>query len=155
MSTILLAAWLGAAPLAAQEPAGPETRPPIAGSLIEAFAGSPGKLSMGAGLFRGRRSNNPYGTIAFVATLEPGLGGGKLSAGYGQVNLFGNVLAKASLLRTWGHPWHAQPNRTFVGLEGQTPILPIARSAARIGLFRDIKHDDWLVSWSLGVSTNF
>ncbi len=118
-------------------------------TLADVSAGTPQKLSAGLGLYVGK-STSPYGGTGFVLSAEPGLGGGKLSAGYGAVSVYGHALVRATVLRTWGHPWHADPGKTYVGLEGQTLVFPIFNSMVRAGIFRN--GDDWLVSWSLGWS---
>ena len=118
--------------------------------LGEVSAGAPQKLSASLGFYVGRSTINPYGGTGFVLSAEPGLGGGKVSAGYGAVTLYGHSLVRATILRTWGHPWHADPGKTYIGLEGQTVVYPIPNSLVRAGIFRN--GDGWLVSWSLGWS---
>jgi hypothetical protein len=110
---------LAAAPAAAQEedtvPAAPR-RGGIA--MISGLrVGWPQKLSgyVGIGIPRQRFES---GYTGWAVTVEPGLGGGLVGAGYTTTGGLGMTWrSQASVLRTWGDPWVAGPGQTYAGLD--------------------------------------
>ena len=50
---------------------------------------------------------------------EPGVGGGRLSVGYLRFSGGGALIARATLLRTWGRPWRSEPGHAYAGPELQ------------------------------------
>jgi hypothetical protein len=75
----------------------------------------------------------------FLLQLEPGLGGGKLSAGYG-IGLLPYAAAglKLSALRTWGHPLFAKPNQTYLGIEAEATFFV----KLSLGVMRRVRGDN-------------
>jgi hypothetical protein len=56
--------------------------------------------------------------------IEPGLAGGKVSAGYAIGLLpYAGAGLKLSALRTWGHPLVAKPRQTYVGIEAEATFF--------------------------------
>jgi hypothetical protein len=63
----------------------------------------------------------PHGLLLQV---EPGLAGGKLSAGYASGLLpYAAYGIKLSALRTWGHPLVARPRATYLGIEAEASFF--------------------------------
>ena len=63
----------------------------------------------------------PHGLILQV---EPGLAGGKLSAGYAKGLLpYAGAGIKLAVLRTWGHPLVAKPRATYLGIEAEASFF--------------------------------
>jgi len=96
------------------------------------------------------------------AQLEPGLGGGKLSLGWGRAigstgkdgrflsNVFIALAGKATMLRTWGDLGGVESGRTFAGAELD---FSIARVNFGLGvLYRVSNGSDspWLVTGGIG-----
>jgi hypothetical protein len=63
-------------------------------------------------------SGGPHSGSAFGLTgdIQAGSGGAKAALGVGIVG-FAVVEAKATVARTWGRPWWADAERTYVGVE--------------------------------------
>jgi len=96
------------------------------------------------------------------AQLEPGLGGGKLSVGWGRAiattgkdgrflsNVFLALAGKATVLRTWGDYGAVESGRTYAGAELD---FSVARVNFGLGvLYRVSSGDDspWLVTGGIG-----
>lgn len=85
-----------------------------------------------------------------LVQAEPGLGGGKLSVGYGHLVGMASWEAKLTALRTWGDPWGADPNETYLG-----PEVVARFSVFKLGigaLFRvDGGDERWIATASFGV----
>jgi hypothetical protein len=94
--------------------------------------------------------------------LEPGLGGGKISFGYGRVigeqrrgpialsSVYLAMGIKATLLRTWGSESLEAENQTYAGAEFE---FSVAKVNAGIGALNRISGDrgsDWIVTGHLG-----
>jgi hypothetical protein len=60
----------------------------------------------------------PHRGIA-VLLAEPGIGGGRVAIGYLRLRPGTSFIGRATLLRTWGHPWETDPGHTFAGPELQ------------------------------------
>jgi hypothetical protein len=56
------------------------------------------------------------GAFGPALEIQVGSGGGKLAVGYG-VGGFVIATIRAAVVRTWRHPWMADPNRTYAGPE--------------------------------------
>ena len=98
----------------------------------------------------------------FVAALEPGLGGVKVSLGWarvtGNTNRSGSFLKagfigaafKATVLRTWGDLGWVEGGRTYAGLEFG---LPVAQANVGLGLLYRVDDGSggrWLVTGGAG-----
>jgi hypothetical protein len=96
------------------------------------------------------------------AQFEPGLGGGKLSVGWGRAigttgkdgrflsNVFLALAGKATVLRTWGDYGAVESGRTYAGAELD---FSVARVNFGLGvLYRVSSGDDspWLVTGGIG-----
>jgi hypothetical protein len=85
--------------------------------------------------------------------VEPGLGAGRLSAGY--INGIGSMGSgygfAVTALRSWSQPWSVPKNATYVG--GELLILPLYLAGPRIGLFRNVSTGGgrWYFVADLGV----
>lgn len=79
------------------------------------------------------------GDGAFLVGLGAGTGGGEARLGYALVSTGSGgyaVGAAATLVRTWGDPWNAEKNETYVG-----PEL-FVQDKIRIGLGALVRVDD-------------
>jgi len=92
--------------------------------------GTPQIVSASAGLLIGKidaPEPPPPGTFlprGLLLQIEPGLGGGKLSAGYASGLLpYAGYGIKLSALRTWGHPWVAKPRASYLGIEADASFF--------------------------------
>jgi len=96
------------------------------------------------------------------AQLEPGLGGGKLSLGWGRItgntNRSGSILTaafiglayKLTFLRTWGDSGWVEAGRTYAGIEVG---LPVAQANLGLGLLYRVDGGTgsrWLVTGGAG-----
>ena len=98
------------------------------------------------------------------AQIEPGIGGGKLSAGWGRATgstgkadriltrVYLAAAVKATILRTWGKsgPVEVKPGQTFAGPELE---FSIARMNFGLGLLHrldDGKGSPWLITGGIG-----
>ncbi len=73
-----------------------------------------------------------------LLAIEPGLGGGKISAGYAKGLLpYAAGGIKVSALRTWGHPIFADRKQTYVGLEAEASFF----IKLSVGLMRRVGGD--------------
>lgn len=89
--------------------------------------------------------------------LEPGWGGGKVSAGY-RVGMYRflpiwNAGLSASVLQTWGDPLQeVEPGQTYIGAEASCAFSVLGMSG---GVFRHVSGDDkeheWIYSLGVGV----
>lgn len=89
--------------------------------------------------------------------LEPGFGGGKISAGmrYGECRFMPvfNAGIAVSLLHTWGDPLQGvEKDNTYIGLEGSVGLFVLGLNG---GAFYHIAGDDddseWIYSLGIGV----
>jgi hypothetical protein len=70
------------------------------------------------------------------AAAEPGIAGGRLSVGYVtwfNEHFWTTTLVRATLLRTWGSPWDAPADVTYLG--GELQLNPLFFLGLRAGLF--------------------
>lgn len=98
-----------------------------------------------------------------LAQMVLGLNGGRLALGWGRVfgekrfgslflsDVFLGYAVKGALLQTWTDPLGADPDRTFLGLEGEASIV---RVNFRLGLFHILENseqaDPWLATVGIG-----
>ncbi|HYW31784.1 MAG TPA: hypothetical protein VE869_09780 [Gemmatimonas sp.] len=81
--------------------------------------GAPQKVSVALGLQRAIKESTPAAQQLVFGLVEPGLGAGRASIGYGSFGDFGaGFTVRGSVLRTFSKPRNVAPNQTFVGLEG-------------------------------------
>ena len=120
--------------------------------------GNPQIVSASAGILVGEidpADPSASGTqlpTGLLLQVEPGLGGGKLSAGYATGLLpYAAGGVKASWLRTWGHPLFAEPGRTYVGVEGEATFF----IKLSLGVLRRVAGEGdsgrWMVTGGLGL----
>jgi len=96
------------------------------------------------------------------AQVEPGIGGGKASVGWGRVigeqrrgrpylaGVFLAMAGKATVLRTWGEESPLPASQTYVGAEFE---FSVARVNMGVGALRRVAGDegrDWVVTGHLG-----
>ena len=143
----------GFAPIPGEEPVGCNN--PHALPCISLRYSSPLKISTALGLtWISRMSNGSYNGVYYQ--LEPGLGGGKVNAGfkYGEYRfmpLF-NAGLGVSLLYTWGDPLqNVESGETFIGVESTLGYFAFCISG---GVFKKIavseSEDDWIYSIGAG-----
>jgi hypothetical protein len=111
-------------------------KPSDADGLVAGFRyGTPQKASAYSG--GGWSAGLTHSCADFTTvTLDIGIGGSQLSAGYGVINRrFGSLRIQESLLRTWGHPWQATTNTWYIGTELQWAYL----LGLRVGRFYQIR----------------
>jgi hypothetical protein len=94
--------------------------------------------------------------------LEPGLGGGKLSLGWGRVigqrrpglpflsSVYLAMAGKATLLRTWGSSSPLPENQTYIGPEFEFSIAKVNMGVGLLGRVRGDDGRDWVVTGHLG-----
>jgi hypothetical protein len=104
----------------------------------------------------------PCNLVGPFAQIEPGLGGGKASIGYGRVigeqrrgpvalsSVYLALGIKGSVLYSWGEHSQVPPNQTYFGPEFE---LSVARVNFGVGVLGRVSGDegrDWIVSGWLG-----
>jgi hypothetical protein len=110
-------------------------KPSDADGLVAGYRyGTPQKMSVYSG--GGWSAGFTRGCADFTAvTLDIGIAGSQLSAGYGVADRrIGSLRIQESLLRTWGHPWQATTNAWHIGTEFQWTYLV----GFRVGRFYQI-----------------
>ncbi len=106
-------------------------------------------------VFMQLHGNNSYS--GFFTQIEPGIAGGKLSAGYRYgkhqfLPLF-NIGLAVSLMQTWSNPLQdVDSGQTYIGLELSGAFSMLGLNG---GVFRHIAGDDedsnWIYSLGIGV----
>jgi hypothetical protein len=117
---------------------------------------------MATGQPRSYDCTTPCDFRGFIAELEPGLGGGKLSIGWarvtGNTNRGGSFLRagfigaayKLSVLRTWGdHGW-VDAGRTYAGFELGVPVAQVNLGVGLMYRVDGASGDPWLVTGGVG-----
>ena len=117
---------------------------------------TPIKVSGVFGLvFMQLHGNNCYS--GFFTQIEPGIAGGKLSAGYryGKHHFMPlyNLGLAVSIMQTWGNPLQdVESDQTYVGLEVVGALSMLGLNG---GVFKHIAGDDeernWIYSLGIGV----
>lgn len=126
--SVLLAVTVLSSPVEAQ------STPPRWGNVAGVHAGSPAIVSVAVGVsrFLGRAQADPDHGSAVFALLEPGIGAGRVSLGYGYV--WGNLgtfwTVRATALRRW-----RDAAANYVGGEVSVQVLGLG---PRIGVFRPL-----------------
>jgi hypothetical protein len=119
----------------------------------------PQVVSASAGLLVGEiepRQPPPKGSTflpkGLLLQAEPGLGGGKLAVGYAKGLLpYAAGGVKATVLRTWGHPWGVPTGKTYLGVEADASFFVRLSLGA---LWRTGDHDGssrFLLTGGLGL----
>ena len=96
------------------------------------------------------------------AQLEPGLGGGKLSVGWGRAiastgrgekfltNAYLALAGKATVLRTWGDIYSVESGRTFAGAELDFSVARVNFGLGLLYRISDGTDSPWLVTGGIG-----
>ncbi len=124
---------------------------------LNAEVGGPQKLSANVGLriATGSASARGYGR-GVVFQLQPGLAGGSLNVGWMPVSFAAHgtqaigVGLKARLLRTWGSPWGADPDRTYAGVEAAA-VVGVKASVGMLWKLGSGTGRRTIVTWGVGV----
>jgi len=94
--------------------------------------------------------------------LEPGIGGGKLSLGWGRVigeqrrgrpflsSAYLGLAGKATVLRTWGSSSPLPENQTYAGAEVEVSIAKVNMGLGVLGRVSGDEGRDWVVTGHLG-----
>jgi hypothetical protein len=119
---------------------------------------TPLKLSGALGLSFNRVTG--YDTYrGFFFLLEPGVGGGKINAGYrfGAAHIvpIWNAGLSASVMRTWGNPLgDVEPGQTYLGAELTCALFMLGLNGGIYGhVAGDDEEHDWI--YTLGVGGGF
>jgi hypothetical protein len=111
--------------------------------------GVPQKLSAAVGILAGKewREEGKERARFLAVFAEPGLAGGRVSAGYvtGMGELGSGYGIFGTVLRTFDGPWTLTESSTFVG--GEIVVWPLFFAGPRIGLFRRVKGGLGMGSW--------
>jgi hypothetical protein len=117
----------------------------------------PQKGALSLTLARAKDTDTFY-TAGWFAQAEPGLGGGKLSLGYGAIDPSGTpwkpfsfgLGLKASVLRTWGEPRGTLPGQTLVGPEADLTIAYVKLSAGYLWRAGGTRGSRGVFTWGVG-----
>ena len=135
--------------------------PPAARAEIEpalnAELGGPQIVSANLGIRvpAGPESWRGYGR-GFVFQVQPGVAGGSLNVGWVPVSFAAQgtqaiaVGLKARLLRTWGSPWGADPDRTYAGFEAAA-VIGVKASVGVLWKISSGSGRTTVVTWGLGI----
>ncbi len=124
---------------------------------LNAELGGPQKLSanLGIRLAAGPEAARGYGR-GVVFQVQPGLAGGSLNVGWMPVSFAAQGTQaigaglKARLLRTWGSPWGADPDRTYAGVEGAL-VIGVKASVGVLWRLGSGTGRRTVVTWGVGV----
>ena len=135
--------------------------PPAARAEVEpalnAELGGPQKLSANLGIRipAGSQAARGYGR-GVVFQVQPGLAGGSLNVGWMPVSFAAQGTQaigaglKARLLRTWGSPWGADPDRTYAGVEGAL-VIGVKASVGVLWRLGSGTGRRTVVTWGVGI----
>jgi hypothetical protein len=96
------------------------------------------------------------------AQIEPGLAGGKLSAGWGRAmgstgrrdhflsRVYLALAVKATVLRTWGDYGPQEPGRTFAGAELEFSVARVNFGLGLLYRVDDTNDSPWLITAGIG-----
>lgn len=101
----------------------------------------------GSGFESGHHGSEGEGILL---QIEPGLGGLKGPLGYGFVGGVVTGSARLSVLRTWGDPWGADGDETYLGPEVTATYIVKMGVGALYRVSGD-QRNDWILTASLGV----
>ncbi len=124
---------------------------------FNAELGGPQILSANLGIRipAGGEAGRGYGR-GFVLQVQPGVAGASLNLGWMPVSFAAQGTQaigagiKARLLRTWGSPWGADPDRTYAGFEAAV----VVGVKASVGVLWKLGSDpgrQTVVTWGLGI----
>jgi hypothetical protein len=94
--------------------------------------------------------------------IEPGLGGGKLSLGWGRVigeqrrgrialsSVYLAMGLKASVLRTWGDDSREPANQSYLGPEFEFSVARVNMGIGFLNLIDGATGSDWIMTWYFG-----
>lgn len=124
---------------------------------LNAELGGPQKLSANLGLRvpAGSEASRGYGS-GVVFQVQPGIAGGSLNVGFVPVSFAAqgtqaiSAGVKARLLRTWGSPWGADPDRTYAGLEAAV-VIGVKASVGVLWKLGSEAGRRTVVTWGVGV----
>jgi len=124
---------------------------------LNAELGGPQKLSanLGIRLAAGSEAARGYGR-GVVFQLQPGVAGGSLNVGWMPVSFAAQGTqaigagVKARLLRTWGSPWGADPDRTYAGVEAAV-VVGIKASVGVLWKLGSSAGRKTVVTWGVGI----
>lgn len=143
--TVLVAALIATAARADVEPA------------FSAELGGPQKLSANLGLRIpiGSEPARGYGR-GLVFQVQPGIAGGSVNVGWMPVSFAAQGTQalgagiKARLLRTWGSPWGADPDRTYAGFE-TAAVIGVKASVGVLWKLGSGTGRRTIVTWGVGI----
>jgi hypothetical protein len=104
----------------------------------------------------------PCNLVGPFAQLEPGLGGGKASFGFGRVigehrrgpfalsSVYLAMGIKGSVLYSWGERSQVPPNQTYVGPEFEFSVARVNMGVGVLGRVGGDEGHDWIVTGWLG-----
>jgi hypothetical protein len=109
---------------------------------------TPQKLSASVGTLVSLRARGSDDGL--LLQIEPGLGGIKGALGYGARGALFGWSARVAGLRTWGDPWGADSDTTYVGPEATFSFFSLK---VGLGALRQVSgdDDDWLCTAGLGI----
>ncbi|HVO09234.1 MAG TPA: hypothetical protein VMX54_00660 [Vicinamibacteria bacterium] len=124
---------------------------------LNAEVGGPQIVSANLGIrvAAGPESWRGYGR-GLVFQLQPGVAGGALNVGWMPFSFSAQgaqaigVGIKARLLRTWGSPWGADPDRTYAGFEAAA-VLGVKASVGVLWKIGSGSGRSAVVTWGLGI----
>lgn len=136
-------------------------------AVAAVHASYPQVLSASLGLLLSRQPSDyvcttPCDFWGTFAELEPGLGGGKLSLGWGRVigeqrgtgplltSAYLGLAVKASVLHTWGEPPGVPAGQTYAGLELELSIAKVNMGAGLLSRVAGDRGRHLLVTGYLG-----
>jgi hypothetical protein len=94
--------------------------------------------------------------------LEPGVGGGKASVGWGRVigeqrhgrpfvsSVYLAMAGKATVLRTWGHESALPADQTYLGAEFEFSVARVNMGIGALHRISGREGRDWVLTGQLG-----
>jgi hypothetical protein len=124
---------------------------------LTAELGGPQKLSANLGIRipTGSETARGYGR-GFVFQVQPGIAGGSVNVGWMPLSFAAHGTQalgaglKARLLRTWGSPWGADPDRTYAGFEAAA-VIGIKASVGVLWKLGSDTGRKTVVTWGVGI----
>ncbi len=124
---------------------------------LNAELGGPQIVSANLGIRvpAGPESWRGYGR-GFVFQVQPGVAGAALNVGWmpfafaAQGTQAIGVGVKARLLRTWGSPWGADPDRTYAGVEAAA-VIGVKASVGVLWKISSGSGRSTVVTWGVGI----
>ncbi len=124
---------------------------------LNAELGGPQIVSanLGVRVAAGSQAWRGYGR-GFVFQVQPGVAGGALNVGWMPASFSAQgaqaigVGIKARLLRTWGSPWGADPDRTYAGFEAAA-VIGVKASVGVLWKIGSGSGRSTVMTWGLGI----